>query len=271
MTVRARLASVPLILLLTTAMAAPWLAPHDPAATDGPSSAGPSLTYPLGTTPLGQDVLSRLMFGARYTVLIAATVALIAVLAGGLAGAAAGTLGTSWDRVVRRLTDLVLALPRLPLLLVVTTMAPPGALTVIVAVSALAWAPVARVCRGYVAGLRGAGHVAAARGMGAGRWYLLRRHALPALTPLLLAEAVTVAASTILLESTLSFLGVGASDQISWGGELHRVLSEPGVLTSTDWLGWAAPSGAAVAVAVVAVMLLGAGRSERAEQVRGLA
>ncbi|MGL4745155.1 MAG: ABC transporter permease [Dermatophilaceae bacterium] len=260
MSVRLRpwLPALPLVVLSVCAVGAPWLAPADPAAPIGPALAGPSAGHPLGTTSIGQDVLSRVMWGGRVSLTVAAVVAVASVSVGTVAGATAGLLDGRLDTTVCRVVDTVVAVPRLPLLVVVAALAGPGPVTVALTLAALTWAPVARVVRGQALALRTAGHVAAARGLGAGRRHLLRVHGVPALVPLVGAEVATVAAGAVLAEAGLAFLGLAAGDTVSWGGDLHRTLTEPGVLLTTAWLWWAVPTGLAVTLTIGSLVAVGA-------------
>ncbi len=249
----------PLALLGTVALGAGWLAPYDPAATDGPVLAGPSREHLLGTTALGQDVLSRVVVGSRVSLAVALAVIVGVLVVGVVAGGLAAVLGGVVDVVVTRVVDVALAVPRVPFLLIVTGLAGPATLSLVVAVVALAWAPVARVVAARVRQIRGSGYLAAARGLGVGEGTLLVRHVLPATAPVLAAEIVAVGSIAVLLQATVAFLGLAPEEQISWGADLHRSLTEPGALLSTTWVWWGGANIVAVALAIGAFALAGSG------------
>ncbi|WP_433873134.1 ABC transporter permease [Saccharopolyspora sp. CA-218241] len=255
----ARAGGIVLVLLCLVALAAPLLAPFAPDAPAGPSLAGPSASHLLGTDALGHDVVSRLLWGARWSLpaagLAAGVATALGVSAGVVAGLATGVAGAIADRVV----DIALAVPRLPLIVLVAVLAGPGRVTVPVLIGLLAWAPMARVLRGRVRVLRRAGYVDVGRGFGAGPLHLARRHLLPAVAPLLAAEAMLVASGAVLMEAGLAFLGLGDPTAVSWGLDLHRALGEPGVLLTGAWTWWVLPTGLAVAVTSVAFALLATG------------
>ncbi|QSB17479.1 ABC transporter permease [Natronosporangium hydrolyticum] len=259
----ALIGAVILGLLLVAAVTAPLLAPYDPAQPVGPSLASPSGAHPLGTNNLGQDVASRLIWGARSTLLAAATAVGLAVSLGVLVGVGAGLAGGWPDLLAARTIDLALAVPRLPLLILIAAFAGVGGPTVAVLIGVLMWPAVARVVRSQTLTLRQRGYVRAARGFGASWSQLLRRHLLPGLAPLLIAETIVVASATVLLEASLAFLGLADPTRVSWGLDLHRALLEPGVYFSSAWLWWVLPAGALITMAILAFTLLGVGVERR--------
>lgn len=260
--VRSRLAltgAALVAVLLVAAMFAPLLAPYDPAVPAGASFAAPSHDHLLGTNNLGQDVMSRLIWGARAALAVAAGAAGLAIGLGVVVGVGSGLAGGVVDIVAMRAVDILIAVPRLPLLVFVAALAGAGGPTVAVLIGLLAWAPVARVLRGQTLSLRGRGYVRAAWGFGGGWVYLARRHLLPALGPVLVAEVIVVAGNTILLEAGLAFLGLADPTGVSWGLDINRALAEPGIYFIPAWSWWVLPTGAAISLAIGAFTLLGVG------------
>ncbi|MBA3748178.1 MAG: ABC transporter permease [Solirubrobacterales bacterium] len=170
-------------LLVLVAVLAPLLAPFDPRAPAGPSLAPPSSAHLLGTNDAGQDILSQIIWGTRSSAIVAVLAASIAVGIGVAVGATAGLLGGTTDVVAMRCVDVFLAVPGLPLLILIAALAGPSRGTVILVIGATGWPPVARIVRSQTLTLRGRGYIAAARGFGSGRIYVLRRHLVPVLTP----------------------------------------------------------------------------------------
>lgn len=250
--------AVVVALLVVVGIAAPVLAPHDPQLPAGPALAPPSTEHLLGTNNLGQDILSRVLWGARTSLAVAATAAVVAVGLGTLVGVTAGLIGGWTDTVAMRVVDIVIAIPRLPLLVLVAALVGAAGSVVAVLIGLLAWASIARVLRAQTRSLRGRGYVSAARGFGAGTRYLLRRHVVPSLSPLLVAETVMVAGSAILVEAGLAFLGLADPTRVSWGLDINRALAEPGVYLTTAWLWWVLPTGLVIVATVLSITMLGA-------------
>jgi peptide/nickel transport system permease protein len=190
---------------------------------------GPSWAHPLGTDDLGQDLLARMLYGGRISLAVGFAAMAVAVLVGVLVGAIAGMAGGRVDAALMWLTDLFLALPPLPLLLLIIYLfrdslkdivgPEVGVFILIVAViGGFRWMQVARLVRAQFMSLREKEFVEAARALGASRTRLMVRHILPnALGPVIVAATIDVAAA-IIAESTLSFLGLGFPPDIpTWG------------------------------------------------------
>lgn len=199
------------------------------------------LFYPMGTDELGRDVLARVLAGTRTSLLVVALGLAVYVIVGGAIGACAGMFGGWVDSCLMRFSEFVLALPALYLVLAMRAVVPMhlgfGAtlLLIVGTIAAVAWPPMARGIRGLVLQLRSAGYIEAARSLGAGPLYILRRHMLPSLLPFVLSQLVVAAPIFLLGEVVLSFLDVGFRDSgESWGAML-RNLKDMRVLTDFWW------------------------------------
>ncbi|MCP9488410.1 MAG: ABC transporter permease [Solirubrobacteraceae bacterium MAG38_C4-C5] len=245
--------------LVVAAVLAPVIAPYDPGAASGTSYAPPSLEHPVGTNNLGQDMLSRLIWGARASVSVALGATLLALTIGVVVGVGAALVGGLVDTLAMRVVDVLLALPRLPLLVVVAALAGAGRLTVTVVIGLIFWPPMARIVRSRALSLRRRGFVECARGFGAGLPYLIRRHLLPALGPVIVALFISVASNAVLLEASLAFLGLADPTGVSWGLDINRALAEPGIYFTSAWLWWVLPTGFAITLAILGFTLLGVG------------
>ena len=263
MTTAARFGGCILTLLLTTALAAPLLAPYDPNVRTGTPFAGPSAAHLLGTNDVGHDLLSELIYGARISLLIGIVAALAATLVGLAVGVTAGYARGWLDTVLMRLVDVVLALPILPLALVIGVFLGPGLGNQILVITLVIWAPVARELRAQVLSLRERDHIQALRAMGGSAGYVLSRHVVPAVAPLVAPQFVLGTKNAILLESSLAFLGLGDVTAKSWGTMLSLAHSRSAFLTDA-WLWWVIPPGLAIAATVLAFALLGYAFEERA-------
>lgn len=239
------------------AILAPALAPYDPRAAGGPSLAAPSSAHLLGTNDAGQDILSQLVWGTRSSAVVGLLAASLAVGVGAAMGATAATLGGRVDVFAMRVVDLFLAVPALPLLILIAALAGPTRATVIVVIALAGWPAIARVVRSRALTLARSGHVEAARGFGAPRRYVIAHHALPALGPIIAASFVTWAATAVVLQAGLAFLGLSDPTEVSWGAVLNRALDYPGVYLDGQWLWWVLPAGLAITVAALGLAFLG--------------
>jgi peptide/nickel transport system permease protein len=247
------------VLLALAALAAPLLAPADPLAQPDPvalQNQPPSASHPLGTDRFSRDVMSRLLYGARVSLGIGAAAALLAVVLGAGVGLAAGLAKPAVDQLLMRSVDVGLALPRVFLILLVLALwenAPPGIVVVLIALTG--WFQTSRVVRALVLRLRESEFVHAARALGSGRWGLVRRHLLPHLAPTIVVSATLDVGNIILLESGLSYLGLGIRPPApSWGNMIQDGKDQ---LLSAPWV--AAAPGLALLVTVVAFNLFGDG------------
>lgn len=239
------------------AVLGPLLAPFDPRVPSGPSLDPPSSEHLLGTNDAGQDILSQIIHGARSSMLVAVSAASLALVIGVSVGATAGLVRGWTERLAMRVVDLFLAVPALPLLILVAALAGPSRATVIIVIGLAGWPAVARIVRSQTLSLGGRGFITAARGFGAARTYVIRRHLLPALWPLLVATFVNWAATAIVLQAGLAFLGLSDPTEVSWGAILNRALGHQGVYFTSEWLWWVLPAGVAITLAAAGLAFLG--------------
>ncbi len=245
------------------ALFAPLVSPHDPKALSGNSLERPSAHHLLGTNDIGQDIFSELIWGSRTSLFVAVSVPTITLGLALLIGVGAGLFGGWVDLVVTRLVDVFLAVPVLPLLILVAALAGSSLGVLVLMIGLVGWPRVARILRAQTMTLRQRGFVHAARGLGKGPGYVLRRHLVPALGPILVANFVTVAGTAVLLEAGLSFLGLGDPTRVSWGQVLNRALGFTGIYFTSAWTWWALPAGLAITVTVLGFTFLGVGLEPR--------
>ncbi|MFZ0050271.1 MAG: ABC transporter permease [Desulfobaccales bacterium] len=208
--------------LFAVALLARWLAPYDPDFIDLKQVLmPPSPAHLLGTDTLGRDVLSRIIFGARVSLLVGFVAVGIATLIGLLVGALAGYYGGVLDQILMRLVDLMLCFPTIFLILAVIAVLGPSIWNIMAVIGLTSWMGVARLVRAEFLSLREREFVVAARALGASDARLIWRHLLPnALTPVMVSATLGVAGA-ILVESSLSFLGLGVQPPTpSWGNML---------------------------------------------------
>lgn len=245
--------------LVAAAVLAPVLAPYDPRALAGDSLEAPSARHLLGTNNIGQDILSQVVWGARTSLTVALGAATLAILIGITVGVTAGLVGGMADVVAMRVVDVFLAIPRLPVMVLVAALVGANRLSLVVLIAMLTWPVVARLLRSQTLSLRRRGFVAAARGFGGGLGYVVRRHLVPAVAPIATSSFILIAGNAILLESTLAFLGLSDPVGVSWGLMLNNALLYPGLYFTDAWTWWVLPAGCAITLAVMSFAFIGVG------------
>lgn len=216
-----------LALLVLVALLAPVIAPHPPARVAmskrlaPPAFAGGDWTHPLGTDALGQDLLSRIMFGARVSLLVGVCAVLLSGTLGVTLGLTSGYLGGLLDDVIMRIAEVQLAFPAILLYVAAMATLGPGLWKIIVVIGVVSWVSYARIERGVVLAVREQEYVMAAQAMGAPVGLILRRHILPnTMAPIIVVASFSLA-TTVITEASLSFLGLGVPPSVpSWGSLL---------------------------------------------------
>jgi ABC-type dipeptide/oligopeptide/nickel transport system permease subunit len=206
-------------ILVIFAVFAPIIAPHPPEEIDTAlRGEGPSAAYPLGNDDVGRDILSRIIYGSRIALIVGLGATAIAVTIGVTVGATAGYFGGRVDFVLSRLVDTLMAFPLLALLLTLSSVFGPSLRNVVIVIGLTVWAAYARLVRAEVLSLREQDFILAARASGAGDRRIIFRHIVPnALGPVIVIASLAVG-GVIILESALSFLGLGvARPTASWG------------------------------------------------------
>src|SRR4051812_5288304 len=217
-----------LVVFLVAALFAPSLAPDDPAALDLHGRlVGPSAGHWFGTDELGRDILSRTLFGARISLIVAVSVVGLSLAIGLVAGCVAGFYGGWLDTVITTyLMNAFLALPGILLAIAFVAFMGPGLWNVIIALAISGWVGYARLVRGQVMAVKEREFVEAARALGASDLRILSRHVLPNIIQPLIVQAAVGMATAVMAEATLSFLGLGVPPPAaSWGSMLNDARS----------------------------------------------
>lgn len=244
-------------LVVLVAIFAPLLTPYDPKAISSTALDEPSGRHWLGTDVPGRDIFAQLVYGARASLVVAVVAGSLALTGAILVGVLPVLLGRVADTASNRLLVFLLALPGPPLFVLVGSLAGQNQIALILVITFAGVAPNARVLRSQALALRERGFISAARGFGGGPLYVLRRHLVPGLGPLVLVGFVQWAGVSIALEAGLSFLGLGDPSGISWGLMMNRALSQPGIYFSAMWTWWVLPAGFAVMLTVVGFTFVG--------------
>lgn len=254
------LGSIILLLFTVAALLSPLLSPYDPYQIPEELAAvsllSPRPGHWLGTDLLGRDLLSRILSGARVSLLVGVVVELVVTPIGVAIGLFAGYFGGRIDSVLMRITDAVMAFPGLVLAIALTAVLErSGLLSVIVVLAAVRWTTVARIVRGQVLSLREAEYITAISALGAGKGRIIFRHLLPNCLAVILVAMSFGVASNILSEAGLSFLGLGVQPPtVSWGSLLAEGIV---YLTVKPWL--CIFPGLAITCAVLGFHVLGDG------------
>lgn len=256
-------AYLPLFLIsivVVIAIFADQMAPYDPALASVPDRLHPpfwqlggSMEYPLGTDSLGRDILSRIIYGARISLLVGVAAVLSGGAVGTALGVASGYIGGILDAVVMRAADATLSLPVILVAILFAVSLGPGLTTVIIAITIVLWAQFARVIRGEVLKIKGRDFVALARIAGASHIRIMAQHIFPNLLSTLLVLLSLYVGWAILVEAALSFLGAGIPPPTpSWGG---MVAEGRDYVTSAWWI--AVFPGAVLTLVAVSLNLIG--------------
>ncbi|WP_406857995.1 ABC transporter permease [Alsobacter sp. KACC 23698] len=247
-------------LAVAMAAAAPWLAPYDPEIPDFTAIlAAPDGAHPFGTDDLGRDVLSRIIFGARASILVGFFSVAGALAVGALAGLAAGYFGRWIDAAIMRVMDVVFAFPSILLALAITAVLGPSLRNAILAIAVVNLPVFARIARAQTIVVRELDYVEAQRALGFGSGAILFRTVLPNITAPLIVQGSLLFASAIITESYLSFLGLGVQPPTpTWGNMLRNAI---GFLDMAPWLAWF--PGLAIFLVVLGFNLLGDGLRDR--------
>ncbi|WP_314172125.1 ABC transporter permease [Streptomyces winkii] len=248
-----------LALIVVVAVFAPWLAPHDPATQAlsdrllPPVFDGGTWKYPLGTDELGRDLLSRIVYGARVSIVVGLLAVLVRMVAGVAIGLAAGYFGGPLRTAVLRLGDVQMALPSLILALGIIAAIGPGFTNVVVVLGITGWILYTRLVVGQVLLIRNLDYVNGARLLGASHARILWKHVLPNVLPSVIVYASLDVGMMMYMEASLSFIGLGVQPPTpSWGG----MTSAGQALLASQW--WISTSpGAALLITLVLVNIVG--------------
>ncbi len=237
----------------------PWIvdpASLDPATANAPAFEPPSASNPLGTDKWGRPMLGLLVAGARISLLVGLSATVGATLIGAAVGITAGYFGGRWlDGLLNGVTNWFLVLPWVPLAIVLASVLGRNLASIILVIALTSWAGTARVVRAQTLSVRERGFVERARALGASDGHIMGRHILPNVMPVITANAVLTVALSILSETTLSILGLGDPDALSWGRIIEEAFRN-GALTA-GWWWWLLPPGFAIVLVTLAFTMCG--------------
>jgi len=243
-----------LLLMLTIALFAPLLAPYPPNMQTPFAFEPPSFSHLLGTNHVGQDILSQLLYGARTSLLVGFSVALLATILSAIIGTSTALIGGLYDRITMRIVDAFIIIPVIVIIILVAAYVKPSLWVLILLLSLLGWQGGARIIRAQALSLKELGHISAAQSFGASNVYLTFRHILPDLGPILLVEFIYGIRRAIFMEAGLAFLGIADPTTISWGMMMREALD---FCYLDVWQWWLLPPGIALSLTILSVTFIG--------------
>ncbi len=246
-----------LVLVVLMAVLAPLIADERDLSVlnDNPAWARPSGSFWFGTDNLGRSVFANFVWGARVSLIVGFAATVLTIAIGSIVGIVAGVSGKWVDAGLMRLTDWFLVIPFLPLAIVLAQVLGPSLTNVIFVIGVTSWPSTARLLRAQVLTVRERLFVDRARSLGAGQGRIIRRHILPNVAPLILANATLAVPISILTETTLAFLGLGDPTRVSWGKTLEQSFSAGAIGREAWW--YYLPAGLGIVIVVLAFTLCG--------------
>ena len=243
-----------LAIILLMAIFAPLLSPYSPSEYTGRIFMPPSLDHLLGTDSMGQDIWTRLLFGARTSLIVAASVALFASFLSVFIGASSALAGGIYERFWMRVVDVMISLPTIIVMILIAAYFRPSLPLLILLISAFSWPGGARIVRSQVLTLKERMHIYAARTFGADQKHILKNHIVPDISPIIASMMIQDARRAVFMEAGLAFLGVSDPMIISWGKMMHQALA----FTYLDvWMWWLLPTGILLSFTLVSLSFLG--------------
>lgn len=249
-------ASITFMILAVACFAAPLIAPYKFDAINlSAIRRPPSVGNWMGTDDLGRDLFTRILYGGRISILIGVLSAIVGTSLGAFIGAVAGYYGGRLDNILMRFTDIAYSIPTLPLLIVLSSFSGAAVPMMILIIGFLSWMPTARVVRGSVLSVKEKEYVESARMVGATDWVIIWQHILPNIAGPIIVGATLGVGNAIIIESSLSFLGLGVQPPIpTWG---NMLMDSQSTMASKPWL--TIFPGMAILLVVLAVNYIGDG------------
>jgi peptide/nickel transport system permease protein len=253
---RVRLGVALLVVILTIVSLGGRLAPYGPHALSGRPLEHPSSAHLLGTNDIGQDLFSQMLLGGRVSIAVGFGAAIPSTAIAWALGLLSG-LGPRWSALVAGTADLVLALPILPVTILVVAHLGPSPAVITLTVGLSSWPAFARVMRARVARELAAGYIEAAHAIGAHPATILTRHVLPATVPVATTKFVLTVQSAIVIHASLAFLGLSNPATMSWGGIIHRGVGYGLIFVSGAWQWWLVPPVVAISLLICGIAMIG--------------
>lgn len=255
-TVMGKIGLVVVLIVLFLGIFSDWLSfqPYD--IPSGSSLEAPGSDHFLGTDDLGIDIWAQICFGARISIIVGFGTALLAGIGGSIIGIFSGYFGGLTDKIIMRITDIMIALPDLPMMIVLGAFFGPSLRNIIIVLALFSWTAPARIVRSKVLSVKQEKYVVAAKSYGAGFWHLTLRHFLPHVLPLVMVSVIRLVSKAIVAEAGLAFLGLGDATSKSWGLILNHAINFRGIYFTEYWKWWLISPIAAITLLVTAIAFI---------------
>lgn len=234
----ARLGIIFVFLIIFIGVFGPYLSTHSHKVPSGKALEAPSREHLLGTDDLGIDLLSQIFYGARISVIIGFSTAILAGLGGSILGVIAGYYGGFVDKFIMRLVDIMIALPDLPMMILLGAFFGPSIRNIVLVLAFFSWTSPARIIRSKIISIKEESYIKMAESYGAGFFHLLRTHFLPEIMPILSITIIRITSKAIVAEAGLSFLGLGDPTSKSWALILNHGINFKGIYFTDYWKWW---------------------------------
>lgn len=246
---------VVIAIFVLSSIFARYIAPYDITSVTGKVFEYPSWQHILGTNDIGVDVFSELLFASRISLIVGVIAGCTVVLIGCMVGLISGYFGGVVDEILMRVTDMVLILPRLPLMIMLAAYMGPGMWTIIFVIVIVGWSSIARQIRSQVLSVKKFTFVEASKAIGAGNAHIIIKHILPNVIGIIIANTVLEIMFAILTEAGMSFLGLGDPLHKSWGVMLHYAQIRGAFIIGAWW--WLIPPGLCITLLSCAFNFIG--------------
>ena len=213
----------------------------------------PNRIHLLGTDDLGMDLFSQICFGARISLFVGITAALIAGIGGGILGILAGYYGGILDKIIMRVADIMIVLPDLPMMILFGSFFGPSLKNIIFVLAFFSWTTPARIVRSKVLSTKNENYILVAESYGAGFGYLLWKHFIPEILPILMVTIIKLTSKAIVSEAGLAFLGLGDPTSKSWGLILNHAINFKGIYFTDYWKWWVVSPLVAITFLVISI------------------
>jgi len=248
--------AVVLLVFFVIALFSPQIAPPNSTTPTNSALSPPSSDHWLGTDDLGVDIFSIMCQGARNSIIVGVLTAILSGLGGAFLGTLSAYCGGRVDKLIMRICDMVMTLPRLPTLIVCASFFSPSTINIILVLLIFSWVHPARILRSRMLAIKHEPYILMAKSYGANFFYLIKRHFFPLLYPLCIVSITSQLSRAITAEASLSLLGLGDPSSSSWGTLVNSAMAFDGLIFTPYWRWWVLPPLVAIALLVAASSLL---------------
>lgn len=256
-TITGKIAVIVIMLIMFAGVFADFLAVHPYNIPSGKSLEAPGSTHWLGTDDLGIDLWAQICSGARTSIIVGFGTALLAGVGGSIIGIFSGYFGGIIDKMIMRITDMMIVLPDLPMMIVLGAFFGPSIKNIILVLSLFSWTIPARIVRSKIISIKQEKYILAAHSYGAGFLHLTIKHFLPSILPVMMVIIIKLVGKAIVAEASLSFLGLGDPTSKSWGLIINHAINFKGIYFTDYWKWWVVSPLVAISLMVVAFAFIG--------------